>query len=71
MNNIKYTHHSTHTSEYCLHQFVNTISEGIEETELSVITLTITSFLKKKSVETITGKKTPKTYTYYARNSVG
>ena len=37
--------------------FVNTISEGIEEWEVRVITLTITSFVQKESVETVTIKK--------------
>ena len=43
---------------YCL-QFVNTFSEGIKETEVSVIILTITPFLKKESLETLTVKKDP------------
>ena len=42
--------------KYCL-QFINTISEGIEETEVSVITLTITSFVKKESLEALTVNK--------------
>ena len=36
---------------------LNTISEGIEEKEVSVINLTIKSFVKKESVETLTVNK--------------
>ena len=38
-------------------QFRSTISEDFEETEVSEITLTITSFVKKESVEALTVKK--------------
>ena len=41
--------------KYCL-QFVSTIIEGNEEAELSEITLTITSCIKKEAVETLTVK---------------
>ena len=38
-------------------QLRSTISEDFEETEVSEITLTITSFVKKESVEALTVKK--------------
>ena len=40
-------------------QFKSTISEDFEETYVSEITLTITSLVKKESVEALTLKKTP------------
>ena len=51
-------------------QFRSTISEDFEETEVSEITLTITSFVKKESVEALICKKThPKSCPWYARKS--